>query len=55
MNMDEWLDYGIEQGFCSGPACNTHDGVEETDEEKVSWEAGEDPCQQVVRLWQQNG
>ena len=42
MNMGEWLDYGIEKGFCSETCCNTHDGVEGTDEENAAWEAGED-------------
>lgn len=55
MNMGEWLDYGIEKGFCSDTSCNTHDGVEGTDEENAAWEAGEDPCQHVVRLWDQSG
>jgi hypothetical protein len=53
LNISEWLEYGIEKGFCSTTACATHDGVEGTDEENAEWEDGGDPCQHIVRLWEQ--
>jgi hypothetical protein len=50
----EWLQTGMEEGWCSPPACATHDGIPNTDEEAAQWEAGEDPCEHVLRLWPQD-
>lgn len=46
----EWLQHGIERGFCSPSTCATHDGLPYTEEEQVEWEGGGDPCVHVVRL-----
>jgi len=54
LNISEWLDYGIQNGFCSETACDTHDGVANTPEKEIEWEEGSDPCQHVVRLWELN-
>jgi hypothetical protein len=51
LTIDEWLEYGRLRGWCSEVVCSTHDGVPTTDEEDERWEAGEDPCMAVVRLW----
>lgn len=46
-----WLQQGIERGWCSEPACETHDGLPWTDEEIEAWDDGWDPCLPAVRLW----
>lgn len=48
-----WLRYGIDRGWVSEPACDTHDGTPMTPEEELEWEDGLDPCVHVVRLWKQ--
>jgi hypothetical protein len=47
-----WLAVGIEQGFCSEPFCNTHDGYPMHSTEEDAWEEGWDPCCHAVRLGQ---
>ena len=47
----EWIQLGIDLGYCSEYACATHDGIPATEDEDEEWEAGGDPCQPVVRLW----
>ena len=46
-----WLAEGLRRGWCSEPVCATHQGVPSTEAEAVRWEAGEDPCEHVLRLW----
>lgn len=51
---DQWLSAGQRMGYCSEPACITHDGLPMTAEEA---EAGEDAywgddCVHAVRLWE---
>ena len=53
MNIHEWIQYGIDRGYCTPTACNTHDGPEMTAEEADAFEEGYDPCIHVVRLWEQ--
>ena len=48
MNQDEWLIYGIEQGFCGPPVCYTHDGLPTTFEEDENWDEDE-PCVHIIR------
>lgn len=50
MDVYEWVELGVKQGFCSQAVCATHDGVPSTAEEADEWEEGGDPCQHVVRL-----
>jgi hypothetical protein len=50
MDFNEWLDYGIEHGYCSPQFCSTHDAAPMTDSEEKAWEEGFDPCMHVVRL-----
>lgn len=44
----EWLDYGVEHGYCSQQVCSTHAGIPSIDDEDML----EDPdfCVHVVRL-----
>jgi hypothetical protein len=50
MNYEEWLQFGVENGFCSAPVCCVHDGMPMHETEERAWEEGGDPCQVVVRL-----
>lgn len=49
-NFDEWLQYGIENGFCSPQFCNTHDSMPMDETEERAWDEGGDPCAHMVRL-----
>lgn len=51
MNLTEWLQYGIDKGYCSDGVCATHDGLPDTEEEMKEWEDGGDPCIPAVRIW----
>jgi hypothetical protein len=50
MTFDEWLQYGIDNKFCSEQFCLTHEGEPITETEEVLWSAGQDPCAHMVRL-----
>lgn len=50
MNVLEWIDLGVAQGWCSEPVCSTHDGIPMTDVEEQEVEEGWDPCLFVLRL-----
>ena len=57
MNVAEWLQQGVDAGFCSKPWCETHEApvLAEllTDDESLRWlEDGEDGCISVVRLFE---
>jgi len=47
-----WLSSGIEKGWVTEPFCSTHDGGYQymSEEEVEEWEAGGDPCQNVIRI-----
>ncbi len=46
-----WLQSGINRGWISTVVCATHDGIDPISEEELQeWEAGNDPCQFVVRI-----
>ena len=51
MTLYEWLQYGIDKGYCSDAVCATHNGLPDTDEEMQEWEYGGDPCMSAVRIW----
>jgi hypothetical protein len=50
MTFDEWIKYGVEQGYCSEQYCDTHDGAPMHESEEAAWDEGGDPCLHVVRL-----
>jgi hypothetical protein len=50
MTFEQWLNEGIQLGYCSKPVCNTHEGLPSTEEEDEEWENGGDPCVPAVRL-----
>ena len=47
----DWIDYGVKEGWCSQPVCDTHDGMPMSDEEYKEWDDGEDPCIPALRLY----
>lgn len=51
MDFWDWLEYGVEKGFCSDSDCLTHNGVPHTDEENDEFDEGGDPCVPAVRLY----
>ena len=51
MNLQDWLAIGREHGLCSPIACETHEGVPQSDKEYQAWDNGEDPCIFVVRIY----
>jgi hypothetical protein len=51
MTFDEWLQYGLTQGWCGPSICETHDGMPMTIEEEDAYEGGEDPCIHILRLY----
>ncbi len=51
LDLREWLDYGIVQGWISEPNCFHHDLLPVTQEEEDEIEDGGDPCINVIRLW----
>lgn len=52
LTQDDWLQLGVKKGWCSEPVCATHAGLPSTEEEMASWDAGGDPCEYAVRLWE---
>ena len=49
MDRNEWLEFGIREGYCSAPICSTHDGLPQPAMEDVEWEEGGDPCVHIIR------
>lgn len=41
MNIHEWIQYGIDNGFATPAVCSTHDGIPSTEKEDVAGEDGE--------------
>ena len=53
MTLGEWLQLGIENGYCTESYCDTHDGQSSEDEEVLSelyQFSGGDHCMTVVRI-----
>lgn len=53
MDQVEWIAFGVENGYCSLPFCETHDMAPLTPAESEAFEDGWDPCVPMVRLWQE--
>lgn len=52
MSFDEWISIGLSRGWCGPPVCYTHDGLPMSDEEDAMWADGDDPCQHIIRLYE---
>lgn len=51
MNFEEWLQFGINQGWCGPTICYTHDGIPTSEAEDNEFEEG-DPCIHILRLYE---
>jgi hypothetical protein len=51
MTLDEWLDYGYGQRYCSKPVCDLHEGPPRTITELDRLDAQHDDCIYVVRIF----
>jgi len=51
MTFDEWLQYGLTQGWCGPSVCETHDGVPMSESEIDEYNDGGDPCIHIIRLY----
>jgi len=49
MAFDYWMRYGIEQGYCGPPVCETHDGTPTSEWEDFALLDGAEPCIRVIR------
>lgn len=50
MNLQEWLDYGIAQGYAEG-FCIMHDQPPMNDSEADAYYSELDPCIPALRVW----
>jgi hypothetical protein len=46
-----WLEDGMAQGWCGPDVCSTHDGTPTTEAEDEEFDAGQDPCLPIIRLY----
>jgi hypothetical protein len=51
LDFEDWLGFGIRNGWVSDQVCATHEGVPSTDEGRIEWDEGGDPCEVVLRVW----
>jgi hypothetical protein len=51
MDIQEWIAYGVEKGFCSEIVCDIHNGVPMLETEMKEFDDGFDPCIFVVRVY----
>lgn len=50
LTAEEWIEYGIKNGWCGPPVCYTHDGLPTSLDEDTEFEYG-DPCITIVRMY----
>lgn len=53
LSIDEWIQYGVDRGYCSNLVCVTHEGIPLSEEEEKQWDEGYDPCSLGIRIWQE--
>lgn len=46
---DEWMEFGVRQGWATAPVCYVHDGLPMTDQEEQDF-FDDEPCIHIVRL-----
>jgi len=51
-SFEEWMAYGIGQGWCGPPVCYVHDGLPTAPEEDDEFDEGGDPCIHVIRMYE---
>ena len=50
-SFQEWVSYGVAQGWVGFPKCGTHDGSDFTEQEELEFEDGGYPCFTVMSVW----
>ena len=50
LSYEEWIQLGMDEGWCGPPVCHTHDGVPTTEAEDLEFDEG-DPCIHIVRMY----
>ena len=52
MDFDEWMKYGMDNGWCGPIVCEVHDGFPMSHEEWMVFDLdGEPPCMNMVRIY----
>lgn len=52
MDFSEWIELGIQKGWCGPPVCYGHEGLPASkEEERVMFEYDDDSCLYIVRLY----
>ncbi len=52
IEFDEWLQQGLSNGFCGPAICYPHDGLPLSEQEDEAYDAGDDPCIHIIRLYE---
>jgi hypothetical protein len=52
IEFDEWLQQGLSNGFCGPAICYPHDGLPLSEQEDGAYDAGDDPCIHIIRLYE---
>jgi hypothetical protein len=52
IEFEEWLQQGISNGFCGPAICYPHDGLPMSEQEDEAYDAGDDPCIHIIRLYE---
>jgi len=50
LTREQWIQFGVREGYCSAPFCDTHDGPPMADSENEVWDQGGDPCMVYIRV-----
>jgi hypothetical protein len=51
VTFEQWIQKGIDTGWCGPAICAIHDGVPSTAAEDETYDDGGDPCIHIVRLY----
>lgn len=52
LTFEQWMSYGIDQGWCGPPVCCTHDGLPMSPTERDEFDEGLDPCVHIIRMYE---
>jgi hypothetical protein len=52
IEFEEWLQQGLSNGFCGPAICYPHDGLPLSEQENEAYDAGDDPCIHIIRLYE---
>lgn len=51
LSYDEWMEFGLINGWCGPPVCYTHDGLPLSVDEDEEFSEG-DPCIHIIRMYE---